>query len=236
MITTSQRLQQVLNSIRAAEARYSRVLGSVALLAVSKTHTAAAIEQLARDGQRAFGENYVQEALPKLVQLADLGLEWHFIGPVQGNKTRAIAEHFAWCHSLDRERIAHRLNDQRPPGAPPLNVLIELNVDAEASKSGLPPVEVPALAARIAQMPHLRLRGLMALPAPVDDFQAQRDAFRRVHEVFETLNREGLALDTLSMGTSGDFEAAIAEGATLVRIGTALFGPRINYRPAPSKA
>ncbi len=226
MITISERLQQVWQRIRAAEAAYGRAPGSVGLLAVSKTHPAKAILELARQGQRAFGENYLQEALPKLAQLAGQGLEWHCIGPVQGNKTRAVAEHFAWCHSLDRERIALRLDAQRPISLPPLNVLIEVNVDAEASKSGLPADEVPVLAAVVAQLPRLRLRGLMALPAPIAGFEAQRLAFRRVRETFEALKSSGLAVDTLSMGTSSDLEAAIAEGATLVRIGTALFGPR----------
>jgi hypothetical protein len=226
MIPASTRYQQVLERIRGAELRHGSTPGSVDLLAVSKTKPAAAILELAQQGQRAFGENYVQEALPKITQLASHGLEWHFIGPLQANKTRAVAEHFAWCHSLDRERIALRLNAQRPEPAPPLNVLIEVNADAELSKSGVAPADVPALAAIVTQLPRLRLRGLMALPAPVADVEAQRQVFRRVRSLFETLNAAGLDLDTLSIGTSADFEAAIAEGATMVRIGTALFGPR----------
>jgi len=177
-------------------------------------------------GQRAFGESYVQEALIKQAALADLPLEWHFIGPIQSNKTRAIAESFDWVHSVFRLRTAERLSAQRPAGRPPLNVCIQVNIDREDSKSGALPEELAELAHAVAALPALRLRGLMAIPRPSDDPAVQRDSFRRVRELFEQLRGEGLPLDTLSMGMSDDLEAAVMEGATLVRVGTAIFGAR----------
>jgi pyridoxal phosphate enzyme (YggS family) len=186
------------------------------------------VRGLAACGQREFGENYLQEALEKQAELRDLPLEWHFIGPIQSNKTRAIAENFSWVHSVDRLKIAERLSAQRPAGLPPLQVCIEVNVSGEASKGGVAPAELPALAAAVAALPGLRLRGLMAIPAPASDVAAQRAAFRQVRELYDALRARGLALDTLSMGMSGDLGAAILEGATIVRIGTALFGERIK--------
>jgi PLP dependent protein len=221
------RRQAVLARIRAAEQRFQRPLESVALLAVGKTQPAAAIAALAAAGQTCFGENYLQEALEKMVELATLDLEWHFIGPVQANKTRSIAEHFAWVHSVDRLKIAERLSAQRPVHLPPLNVCLQVNLDRETTKHGLDETEVVAVAPAVAALPRLRLRGLMAIPAPAATFAAQRQPLARLRELQERLVVAGLALDTLSMGMSDDLEAAVAEGATLVRIGTALFGPRV---------
>lgn len=220
------RLQTVTERIDSALARHSRAPGSVTLLAVSKTRSSEELRALAGLGVTRFGENYLQEALEKMAALADLPLEWHFIGPIQSNKTRALAEHFDWVHSVDRLKIAQRLSEQRPPELPPLNICLQVNISAEASKSGIGLDELPALAAQVAQLPCLRLRGLMAIPAPADDREAQRRPFRALRQAMEQLNAGGMALDTLSMGMSDDLEAAIAEGATLVRIGTALFGPR----------
>jgi len=177
-------------------------------------------------GQNAFGESYLQEALPKLDALADLSLEWHFIGPLQSNKTRPIAERFVWVHGLEREKIARRLSEQRPANLPPLNVCVQVNVSGEASKQGIPPGEAIDLAFRVAILPNLRLRGFMTIPAPCDNMPAQRSAYRILAELRDHANRRGLQLDTLSMGMSADLEAAIFEGATLVRIGTAIFGAR----------
>ncbi len=196
------------------------------ILAVSKTVNAENMRAAFACGQRAFGESYLQDALLKQEALNDLGIEWHFIGPVQANKTRPIAEHFAWVHSVDRLRIAERLSQQRPAELPALNICIQVNIDREASKSGVLPEDLSALAHRIATLPRLRLRGLMAIPRPTDHHEAQADSFRRVRELQESLCREGLALDTLSMGMSDDLEAAVAQGATWVRIGTAIFGTR----------
>ncbi len=220
------RRQTVLARIRAAEQRFQRLPGTVRLLAVSKTQPTAAIIALAAAGQSCFGENYVQEALDKIAELAALRLEWHLIGPLQANKTRTVAENFAWVHSVDRLKIAERLSAQRPASLPPLNVCLQVNIDREPAKHGLDPGEVATVAEAVARLPRLRLRGLMAIPAPVADFAAQRRPLARLRELQESLNTAGLALDTLSMGMSDDLEAAIAEGATLVRIGTALFGPR----------
>ena len=197
------------------------------LLAVSKTKPAAAIRELAAQGQRAFGENRVQEALAKQRELTDLDLEWHLIGPLQSNKCREAALHFDWLQSLDREKLLEPLNRFRRADAPPLNVLIQVNVDAEASKSGCTPEAVPALARTITQFPRLRLRGLMAIPEPHPDPAQRRFAFARVRTLFDALRTGYPDIDTLSMGMSEDFEFAIAEGATLVRIGTALFGQRV---------
>ncbi|MCL5059772.1 MAG: YggS family pyridoxal phosphate-dependent enzyme [Candidatus Thermoplasmatota archaeon] len=222
----AERLHAVQTRIADAAAEAGRDPAAVRLLAVSKTFGDAAVRALADAGQRAFGENYVREALEKQAVLRDLPLEWHFIGPIQSNKTRAIAGHFSWVHSVDRLKIAERLSAQRPAGLPPLQACIEVNVSGEASKGGVAPAELPALAAAVAKLPGLQLRGLMAIPAPTPDVAAQRAAFRRVRELFDDLRARGYALDTLSMGMSADLEAAILEGATIVRIGTALFGER----------
>jgi pyridoxal phosphate enzyme (YggS family) len=202
----------------------------VELLAVSKTFGADAVIAAAEAGQAAFGENYLQEALEKIAAVRatrpDLELEWHFIGPIQSNKTRPIAEHFDWVHSVDREKIAHRLSEQRPAHLPPLNSCLQVNISGEASKSGVLPTDVIAVAQAIAALPRLRLRGLMAIPEAEGDAEQQRAPFRQLHALFDQLRAEGLALDTLSMGMSGDMAAAIAEGATIVRIGSAIFGTR----------
>jgi len=206
---------------------------SVRLLAVSKAFPATVIAEAARAGQRAFGENYVQEALAKmdeLVDSADQPLEWHFIGPIQSNKTRAIAQAFDWVQSVDRLKIAERLAEQRPANLPPLNVLLQVNVSGEASKAGVAPDQLSQLAAAVAHLPRLRLRGLMAIPAPETDVERQRLAFARTNKLFRQLRAEGLKVDVLSMGMSDDLEAAIAEGATMVRIGTAIFGARVPSR------
>jgi len=198
----------------------------VTLVAVSKTHPPEAIRAAAAAGQRDFGENYVQEAQAKMQALADLPLAWHFIGPIQSNKTRAIAETFQWVHSVDREKVAARLSDARPANLPPLNVCIEVNVSGEATKSGVAPEALAALAKRVAALPRLALRGLMAIPEPTPDAELQRKRFREVRVLKDKLAGEGIALDTLSMGMSADLEAAVAEGATMVRVGTAIFGER----------
>jgi pyridoxal phosphate enzyme (YggS family) len=228
MEKTAERLAQIEVRIRTAEVCHNREPGSVTLLAVSKTRPADVIRAAAAAGQRRFGESYLREALEKIGALADLDLEWHFIGPIQSNKTRGIAEHFHWVHSVDRLKVARRLSEQRPETLPPLNVCLQVNISGEASKSGVEPEALPDLARAVAALPRLRLRGLMAIPAPARDAGEEdvRAPFRRLREALAALNRDGLALDTLSMGMSDDFEAAIAEGATLVRIGTALFGAR----------
>lgn len=202
---------------------------AVSLLAVSKTFPADAVREAYAAGQRCFAESYVQEALDKIAALRDLPIEWHFIGPIQSNKTRAIAENFAWAHSVDRLKIAERLSSQRPPGMPPLQVCLQVNISDESSKSGVAPDDAIKLAGAIAALPNLKLRGLMAVPAPSDDEGAQRAAFAGLRGIFDELNRQGLGLDTLSMGMSHDYKAAIAEGATIVRIGSAIFGNR-NYQ------
>lgn len=226
MSMSCQRLHDLRSRVREMESRYGRPPGSVRVLAVSKTRSAAEIRELAEAGQRCFGENYMQEALEKIQGLADLGLEWHFIGALQSNKTRAVAETFAWVHTVEREKIARRLNDQRRPDQPPLNVCIQVNISGEQTKAGIDSDHLAELAAAVRALPKLRLRGLMALPAPAGDITEQRSAFSRLRRLCEQLDDGAGDLDTLSMGTSGDFEAAIAEGATLIRIGTALFGPR----------
>ena len=212
--------------IRDAAIAAGRDPQSVQLLAVSKTWPATTVRAAALAGQRAFGENYLQEALAKMAELADLGLEWHFIGPLQSNKTQAVATHFAWAHGVDREKIAARLSSQRPARLAPLQVCLQVNISGEPSKSGVAPAAVPALARAVAQMPGLALRGLMAIPAPAADAQAARRPFAQLRELLRSLNSEGMKLDTLSMGMSEDFEAAIAEGATIVRVGRAIFGER----------
>jgi pyridoxal phosphate enzyme (YggS family) len=206
--------------------RYGREADSVRLIAVSKTQPAAAIRAVAALGQMDFAENYLQEALPKLAALADLPLTWHFIGQLQANKTRAVAENFQWVHTLDRERIAVRLNEQRGVHAPPLNVCIQVRLEDEAGKGGISKAEVAALARKVLELPRLRLRGLMCIPPPRDGFEAQRQLFAELADCGGALREQGMPLDTLSMGMSGDLEAAVAAGATCVRIGTAIFGER----------
>lgn len=220
------RLHGVQARISQALADAGREATAVQLLAVSKTFNAAVVRELAGCGQRAFGENYVQEALDKQQALRDLPLEWHFIGPIQSNKTRAIAENFSWVHSIDRLKVAERLSAQRPAHLPLLQVCIELNVSGEASKGGVAIAELPALADALSTLPGLQLRGLMAIPAPATDPVIQRAAFGQVRAALESLKARGYALDTLSMGMSADLEVAILEGATIVRVGTALFGER----------
>ena len=221
----AQGLREVQARIESAAASAGRNVAEVTLVAVSKTFPAEAIRAAAAVGQRHFGENYVQEARGKQDALADLDLVWHFIGPVQSNKTREIAAHFDWVHGIEREKIARRLSEQRPEVLPPLNVCIQVNVSGEASKSGVAPHEVAALAGQVSGLSGLKLRGLMAIPEPGGD---PRPRFRLLRELLDGLNAQGMALDTLSMGMSGDFETAIAEGATLVRVGSAIFGKR-NY-------
>lgn len=199
---------------------------SVRLLAVSKTRSAAEIRKLGEQGQRDFGESYVDEAMDKFEALADLSLIWHYIGPIQSNKTRIIAEHFDWVQSLDRPKIVRRLDDQRPGDLPPLEVLIQVNIDNEPQKAGCRPDEIAELASMIASCKRLKLRGLMAIPAPSESFAEHKRAFDRLHEQFEALRQDHPAVDTLSAGMSADLEAAIAAGSTMVRVGTALFGPR----------
>jgi len=212
--------------IGALERRYHRPPGSVALLAVSKTKPAEAVRTAIATGQCAFGENHLQDAMTKVEALAGQGVSWHFIGAVQSNKTRPIATHFDWVHGIERAKIATRLSAQRPAGREPLDVCIEVNVSGERTKSGVPPDAVEPLARLIRALPGLRLRGLMAIPRPATDLETQRIPFRRLREILDDLNAKGLELDTLSMGMTGDLEAAIAEGTTMVRVGTAIFGPR----------
>jgi pyridoxal phosphate enzyme (YggS family) len=228
MTTLQERLSAVQARIAQASAQAGRAPSAVQLLAVSKLHPAQAVREALAHGQNAFGENYVQEALDKMAALADLrsAIEWHLVGPLQSNKTRAVAEAFDWVHSVDRLKIAQRLSDQRPAHLPPLNICLQVNISGEASKSGLSPAEAADIAPAVAALPRLRLRGLMAIPEPLECIEAQRAPLRALRLLQETLIRQGLALDTLSMGMSDDLEAAIAEGSTLVRVGTAVFGPR----------
>ncbi len=212
--------------IGAAAERAGRSAGEIRLLAVGKTCPPGRIREAAAAGQRAFGENYVQEGVAKIEALADLGLEWHFIGPLQSNKTRPVAEHFDWVHSVDRLKIAERLAAARGAARSPLQVCIQVNVSGEASKSGVSPRDTAALAQAVAALPNLCLRGLMAIPEPTDDAALSRRRFDMLRRLRDELNRAGLALDTLSMGMSHDLEAAILEGATIVRIGSAIFGER----------
>ena len=226
MATIKDNLQQVHARIHDACAAAQRPVQSVTLLAVSKTFDAQAVREAFDAGQRAFGENYVHEALAKIDALRDLQIEWHLIGPLQSNKTRTVAEAFDWVHSVERLKIAQRLSEQRPAQLPPLQLCLQVNISGEASKSGLAPAEVAEVAHAVAALPRVRLRGLMAIPEPAGDFAAQCAPHRALRELFEALRRDGLALDTLSIGMSADLEAAIAEGATLVRVGTAIFGSR----------
>ncbi|SDH97742.1 YggS family pyridoxal phosphate-dependent enzyme [Janthinobacterium sp. YR213] len=232
MSTIEQNLQAVRDSIAQAAADAQRAPADVTLLAVSKTFGAHAVLAAMRAGQAAFGENYLQEALDKIAFVKEAAPQqapaWHFIGPIQSNKTRPIAEHFDWVHTVEREKIAARLSEQRPAGLPDLNICLQVNISGEASKSGVTPAELPALARAVAQLPRLRLRGLMAIPEPETDITLQRLAFAQLRVLYEQLNAEGLALDTLSMGMSADLRAAVLEGATIVRVGSAIFGSR-NY-------
>ena len=228
MSTIADNIGLVRQRIRAAADAVQRDANSIHLLAVSKTKPAQAVREAYAAGMRDFGENYLQEALGKQAELTDLPLSWHFIGPIQSNKTRAIAENFAWVHSVDRLKIAQRLSEQRPADLAPLNICIQVNVSGEASKSGCTPADLPALANAISALPRLKLRGLMAIPEPTEDRAAQDAAFAAVRDLQASLN---LPLDTLSMGMSHDLESAIAQGATWVRIGTALFGARDYGQP-----
>lgn len=226
MTRITAQLLAVQQRIAAAEARFDRAPGSVQLLAVSKGQPLAALREALTAGQRCFGESYIQEAVGKIAALTDCAPEWHFIGPLQRNKTRSVAANFAWVQSLDRLTPAERLNAQRPANLPALQVCIEVNISGEAGKSGVAPADLPTLAAAVTVLPRLQLRGLMALPAPIAEFAAQRAAFQRLRALYDELRARGYPLDTLSMGMSGDLEAAIAEGATIVRVGTAIFGER----------
>ncbi|WP_337038444.1 MULTISPECIES: YggS family pyridoxal phosphate-dependent enzyme [Pseudescherichia] len=222
-------LAQVRDKISAAALRCGRASEDVALLAVSKTKPASAVAEAIDAGQRAFGENYVQEGVDKIRHFQEqgvTGLQWHFIGPLQSNKSRLVAEHFDWCHTVDRLRIASRLSDQRPAGMPPLNILIQINISDEESKSGIPLAELDALAAQVADLPGVCLRGLMAIPAPVSNYERQFAVAQQMAVAFDALKLRYPTVDTLSLGMSDDMEAAIAAGSTLVRIGTAIFGAR----------
>lgn len=219
-------LSDVRRRIISAEQAADRPSGTVQLLAVSKTKPETMIRSAFAAGQRAFGENYVQEGVAKAESLADLDIEWHFIGPLQSNKTRSVAAHFDWVHSVDREKIARRLGEQRPEHLPDINVCLQVNISDEPSKSGFSPEAVADAAARIAAIPRVRLRGLMAIPAPADNVAEQREPLAALAALFQSLRASQPELDTLSMGMSGDLEAAVAEGATIVRIGTDIFGAR----------
>jgi PLP dependent protein len=225
-MTIGERLAQVRAHIARAENVSGRPSGSVCLVAVSKTQPPEALISAYQNRQRHFGESYLQEALIKQQRLANYRLTWHFIGPVQSNKTRIIANQFSWVHSVDRIKIAQRLNQQRPPELGPLNICLQINIDSEISKSGIPLEQLPSLAAEIVGLPNLRFRGLMTVPAVSESAEATRAAFRKMRAAFESLRRNGYNIDTLSMGMSGDLELAIEEGSTLVRIGTSIFGPR----------
>lgn len=224
----SGRLQNLVTRIARAASDAGRDPAGIRLLAVSKTWPAESVREAAAAGQHAFGENYVQEGVAKVEALADLGLEWHFIGPLQSNKTRPVANSFAWVHSIDRLKIAQRLSEQRDVFLPPLQVCIQVNVSGEESKSGVSPAELPELARAVAALPRLKLRGLMTIPEPTSDVALQRERFATLRRLMAQLRADGLDLDTLSMGMSDDLEAAIAEGSTMVRVGTAIFGSR-NY-------
>ncbi len=222
------KLAQVQGRIASACASAGRPVQSVTLLVVSKLFPAEAVREAVAAGVRRFGENYVQEGSDKIDALADQRalLEWHLIGPLQGNKTRGVAERFDWVHTIDRLKVAERLSAQRPAGLPPLSVCLQVNISGEASKSGFAPADAAAAARAVAALPRLALRGLMSIPEPEVGFEAQRRPHRALRELLESIRQQGLALDTLSMGMSDDLEAAIAEGATIVRVGTAIFGER----------
>jgi pyridoxal phosphate enzyme (YggS family) len=226
MSSIAQSLEKIRNRVTVLERRYERAPGDVRVLAVSKTMPPDAVLAALEIGQRDFGENHVQDALTKLDTLAHLDLIWHFIGPIQSNKTRVVASRFHWVHGVDRAKIAHRLNEQRPENLPLLNVCIQVNMSGESSKSGVQPDQVEALAQVVSELPRLRLRGLMTLPKPCEDLDEQRRPFAALRRISEALNARDFELDTLSMGMTNDMEAAIAEGATIIRIGTAIFGAR----------
>jgi pyridoxal phosphate enzyme (YggS family) len=226
MTTIALKLQTVHYRIAAACRAADRLPSQVVLLAVSKTFGADAVTAAYAAGQTAFGENYIQEAVQKITQLRHLPLQWHCIGPIQSNKTRLVAEHFDWVHTVDRLKVAQRLSEQRPAGLAPLQMCLQVNVDGGATKSGVLPAEALALAQQVATLPNLRLRGIMSIPEPAADFAAACALFAQARSVFENLNAAGLALDTLSMGMSADLEAAIHEGSTMVRVGSAIFGGR----------
>ncbi|WP_312663692.1 YggS family pyridoxal phosphate-dependent enzyme [Pantoea sp. CTOTU49201] len=233
MTSIEHNLQQVRERIAAAAARCGRAPEEITLLAVSKTKPASAVAEAIAAGQQAFGENYVQEGVEKVAELAaHPDLQWHFIGPLQSNKSRLVAENFAWCHTVDRQRIAQRLNDQRPASLPPLNVLIQVNISDENSKSGIMLEALPELAQQIAALPNLRLRGLMAIPAPESDYARQLAVCQQMAAAFHALKQDYPDVDTLSLGMSDDMDAAIAAGSTMVRIGTAVFGARDYARPS----
>jgi pyridoxal phosphate enzyme (YggS family) len=238
MAMIADNLQQVRRRMASACERAGRAVESVTLLSVSKTFGPDAVREAVAAGEHRFGENYVQEGVDKIAALADLRdrLEWHLIGPLQSNKTRIVAEQFDWVHSVDRLKIAQRLSEQRPAQRAPLQLCLQVNVSGEASKSGLSADELPAVAHAVAALPGVTLRGLMAIPEPADDFAAQRAPHRALHQLLASLRADGLALDTLSMGMSADLEAAVLEGATIVRIGSAIFGARPAFRPAPDPA
>lgn len=219
-------IANLLERVRLSAEKSQRCADDILLLAVSKTRPEQDIRSAHRCGLHEFGESYLQEALDKIGALQDLDLVWHFIGPIQSNKTRPIASSFHWVHSVDRAKIARRLSEQRPPGLPPLQVCLQVNISAEQSKSGVAPEQLPQLAQEVAQLPRLQLRGLMAIPAATQDSLQQRGAFAQLRREFEQLQLQLPGLDTLSMGMSGDMESAIAEGATILRIGSAMFGPR----------
>lgn len=226
MTTIPLQLAAVHSRLQAACQSAGRPVDSVTLLAVSKTFGADAVRAAYAAGQTWFGENYIQEAVQKITELRELPLVWHCIGPIQSNKSRLVAEHFDWVHTVDRLKIAQRLSEQRPAHLAPLQVCIQVNVDGGPTKSGVAPQEVLALAQAVAQLPRLRLRGLMCIPDPAPDFEAECALFTRARELFDALNGTGLGLDTLSMGMSADLEAAVASGSTLVRVGSAIFGAR----------
>ena len=225
--TIPAQLLQVQERIQQACVTAARDPLSVRLLAVSKTFPASQVAEAFAAGQTAFGENYIQEAVEKITALAHLPLEWHCIGPIQSNKTRLVAEHFDWVHSVDRLKIAQRLSEQRPDNLAPLNVCLQINIDGGPTKSGVAPQEALALAQAVAQLPRLRLRGIMTIPEPSENFASASEAHREARALFDALCQSGLALDTLSMGMSADLEAAISEGSTMVRVGSAIFGGRV---------
>ncbi|HPV33036.1 MAG TPA: YggS family pyridoxal phosphate-dependent enzyme [Methylotenera sp.] len=225
MTSINSQLQEIHTRIQSVRAE-NGCPQPVYVLAVSKSKPAAAVREAYIAGQTMFGENYLQEALEKQAQLTDLPIEWHFIGPIQSNKTQAIAQHFSWVHSVDRLKIAQRLNDARPIDLPPLQICIQVNISHEESKSGVQPEALCALASEISHLPQLRLRGLMAIPAPTPDIEAQREQFKQVRRCYEALIAKGFDLDTLSIGMSDDYPIAIEQGATIVRIGAAIFGAR----------
>ena len=236
MTMIAENLQRLHTRIAQACLDAGRPMGSVQLLAVSKTFGADAVVQAHAAGQTAFGENYIQEAVGKITELAHLQLEWHCIGPMQSNKTRLVAEHFQWAHTVDRLKIAQRLSEQRPAHLPPLNICIQVNIDGGDTKSGVAPHEALALAQAIAPLPRLRLRGLMCIPEPAPDFIATKAVFMRATDLFDAINTAGVPLDTLSMGMSADLEAAVHGGSTLVRVGSAIFGVRPTSRSEPGSA